>query len=205
MISALPTAPRRLAPDRLAIARAELGAMLRDGTARRSKSSWSSAIHIVPNNNIGWRPYGDYRGPIARTIPDRYPVRNIRDVSQQLFGCSIFSKIDLVRAYNQIPVNSGDIHKTAITVPFGLFEFPFMSFGLRNGAQTFRRFMGDFLPGLDLCFAYLDDILVFSHSLEKHEQHLLNQLQRFETLINPVKCVFRVSKVTGYRVSAEGS
>jgi hypothetical protein len=70
--------------------------------------------------------------------------------------------------------------------------------------------MDDILRELDFCFAYFDDILVFSHSLEEHEQHLrtlFNQLQRYGILINPAKCVFRASEVTflGYKVSAEGS
>jgi hypothetical protein len=89
--------PRRLALDRLAIVKAEFEAMLRDGTARRSESSWSSALHIMPKDN-GWRPCGDYRALNARTIPDRYPVRHIHDYSHQLFSCSIFSKTDLVRS-----------------------------------------------------------------------------------------------------------
>jgi cleavage and polyadenylation specificity factor subunit 1 len=150
--------PRRLAPDRFAVTKAEFEAMVRDGTARRSESSWFSALHLVPKDN-GWRPCGDYRALNARTIPDRYPVRDIHDYSYQLSGCRFYSKIDLARAYNQIPVHPRDIQKTAITIPFGLFEFPFMSFGLRNAAQTFQRFMDEVLRGFDFCFAYLDDIL----------------------------------------------
>jgi cleavage and polyadenylation specificity factor subunit 1 len=83
--------PRRLAPDRLAIAKAKFDAMLRDGTARRSESSWSSALHLVPKKDNGWRPCGDYRALNARTIPDRYTVRHIHDYAHHLSGCTTFS------------------------------------------------------------------------------------------------------------------
>jgi hypothetical protein len=134
--------PRRLAPDQLAIAKVEFDAMLQDGTAHSSESSWSSALHIVPKKGKGWCPCGDYRVLNARTIFDHYPVRHIHDYSHQLSNCCFFSKIDLVRAYNQSPVHPGDIQKTDITTPFAPFEFPFDSWTTSAGTPFLFRFLG---------------------------------------------------------------
>ncbi|XP_026482636.1 uncharacterized protein LOC113390126 [Ctenocephalides felis] len=160
---------RPLKTQLLKIAKQEFEEMVQLGTARPSSSSWSSPLHLVQKKDDAWRPCGDYRALNARTIPDRYPVRLMSDYSQHLSGCNIFSIIDLKKAYQQIPVYDEDIPKTAITTPFGLFEFPFMTFGLRNAAQTFQRFMDEVTSGLDFCFPYIDDILIASKSEEQHE------------------------------------
>ncbi|CAB0030693.1 unnamed protein product [Trichogramma brassicae] len=135
--------PRHLAHEKLQVAKAELDRMLQADVCRPSESQWSSPWHLTRKGKNGWRPCGDFRGLNSRTIPDRHPVRHIHDFANNIGGSTIFLTIDLVKAYQQIPVNPEDICKTAITTPFGLYKFPFMTFGLKNAGQTFQRFIDE--------------------------------------------------------------
>ncbi|GFR65343.1 transposon Ty3-G Gag-Pol polyprotein [Elysia marginata] len=200
---------RRLDPEKLAAAKTEFLQIEEMGIVRRSKSPWSSPLHIVPKPDGKWRPCGDYRRLNASTEDDRYPLPHIQDINNHLAVCRVFSKIDLIRGYHQIPMAASSIQKTAHVTPFGLWEFLRMPFGLKNAAQSSQRLMDGVLRDVPFAFVYLDDILVESHSRQEHYQHLQQLFMLLSSnglVINKAKCIFGSDQLDflGHHVSAQG-
>ena len=96
---------------------------------------------MVKKKNGEWRVCGDFLRLNAITTPDRYPVPHLHKLSLMLWDKRVFPKLDLHIAYHQIPLAPNDISKTAVTTPFGLFEYTTMTFGLRNAGQSFQRYI----------------------------------------------------------------
>ncbi|GFX42565.1 hypothetical protein TNCV_261001 [Trichonephila clavipes] len=201
--------PRRLHPKLYDAVKVEFEFLLAQGIIRPSKSPWSSPLHVVSKSDSTVRPVGDYRQLNSVTEFDSYPMPYLNDFAHALHGKKIFSKIDIFKAFHQIPIAECDIPKTAVTTPWGLYEYTHLCFGLVNAPQTFMRFMHEVLRGLPFCFVYLDDILCYSENAEEHRSHLRTIFQRLSSYglkLNISICVFGVTELIflGHLITPDG-
>jgi hypothetical protein len=122
----------------------------------------------------------DYRLLNAVTVKNKYPLPRIDILFDQLARAQVFSKIDLRSGYHQIKIRAEGIPKTAFTKRYGFYEYLVMSFGLMNAPIHFMYLMNSiFTPELDkFVVVFIDDILIYSRSMEEHEEHLRIILQR---------------------------
>lgn len=156
--------------------------MLDQGIIQHSNSPFSAPVWIVPkkadaSGKKKWRLVIDYRKLNEQTIDDKYPIPNITDILDKLGKCQYFTTLDLSSGFHQIEMDTNDVPKTAFTVENGHYEFLRMSFGLKNAPATFQRTMDNILRGIP-CLVYVDDIIVFSVSLQEHLEKLRQVFQR---------------------------
>ena len=184
---------------------------LKKGFIRPSTSPAGAGIFFVEKKDHTLRPCVDYRALNKVTIKNRYPLPLVPELFQRLGAAVIFTKLDLRGAYNLVRIRDGDEWKTAFRTRFGHFEYLVMPFGLCNAPATFQHFVNDiFKDYLDLfVVVYLDDILIFSPSIDRHREHVKNVLKRLRIhglYAKPEKCEFerRSIQFLGLIISVNG-
>lgn len=194
----------------------QISKMLEQGIIRPSYSPWNSPIWIVPkkldaSGKQKWRLVIDYRKLNEQTIDDKYPLPNISEILDKLGRCMYFTSIDLASGFHQIEVDPKDIQKTAFSVDNGHYEYVRMPFGLKNAPSSFQRVMDNVLRDLigKDCLVYIDDIVVYSVSLQEHLEKLtrvFNKLRQANLKIQLDKSHFMAKEIEflGHIVSSEG-
>jgi hypothetical protein len=144
------------------------------------------------------------------TIKNKYPVPLVQDLMDRLSGASVFTKLDLRSGYWQVRIAEGDEHKTTCVTRYGSYEFLVMPFGLTNAPATFCNLMNDVLYEFldDFVVVYLDDIVVFSRSMNEHVVHLsrvLSRLREHKLFVKREKCDFASAEIMflGHLVSVD--
>lgn len=185
--------------------------MLAKGIISSSQSSYAAPITLAKKKDGSWRLCTDFRRLNAQTVRDQHPIPNIHDILDNLGRSAVFSTLDLKSGFWQIPIAEEDRHKTAFTCHLGLFEYNRMPFGLTNAPATFQRVMNSVLSGLigRICFCYIDDIVIFSRTMEEHAYHLSQVLERLaEAKLKAKASKCRIGReeveLLGYNVSAQG-
>ena len=212
--------PQQCRPRRMPFAvRSEVARQLKvmqeSHVIQPSTSPWASPVVLVRKKDGSHRFCIDYRRLNAVTKSDIYPLPRIDDLLDQLGRCKYFSTLDLASGYWQIRVAPESREKTAFVTPQGHYEFLVMPFGLTNAPAVFQRLMQKLLSGLnpeagpDFVAVYIDDVLVFSQTIEEHLNHLQTVIERIEgagLMLKPTKCRFARQEVEylGHVVTPEG-
>ncbi|KAL5775964.1 hypothetical protein ACOSP7_013524 [Xanthoceras sorbifolium] len=188
-------APYRMAPPELEELRKQLKDLLDAGYIQPSKAPYGAPVLFQRKKDGSMRLCIDYRALNKVTIKNKYPIPLIADLFDQLGRARYFTKLDLRSGYYQVRIAEGDEAKTTCVTRYGAYEFLVMPFGLTNAPATFCTLMNKiFHPYLDrFVVVYLDDIVVYSNTLEEHAQHLqavFKVLRENELYVKKEKCSF---------------
>jgi hypothetical protein len=170
------------------------------GFIRKSSAPCGAPILFVKKKDGSLRLCVDYRGLNKITIKNKYPLPLITELLDRLKNAKVYTVLDLLGAYNLLRIKPGEEWKTAFRTRYGLYEYCVMPFGLCNAPASFQEFINDVLGDLldDSVSAYLDDILIFSTDVEKHEaqvKEVLRRLRKYGLVVKLEKCIFSAKEV----------
>jgi hypothetical protein len=185
--------------------------MLQQGIIVPAQSPWAANIVLVRKKDDDFRCCIDYRGLNDVTRKDAYALPRTDMCLDALTGSMWFTTFDMKNSYHQIEVEPSNTDKTAFICREGMFKFLTTPFGLCNAGATFQRVVDMVLSGLsfEICLAYIDDVIIFSRTIEDHFVRLrlvLERLQNAGLKLKPSKCFLLQKSVgfLGHVVSAAG-
>eukprot|EP00253_Pinus_taeda_P022952 PITA_22952 len=204
-------APYRMSVPELTELKMQLQELLDKNYIRPSVSPWGAPVLFVKKKDGTFRMCIDYRQLNKLTIKNKYPLPRIDELFDQVKGATVFSKIDLRSGYHQIRIKEQDIAKTAFRTRYDHYEFVVLPFGLTNAPETFMCLMNIiFHQYLDrFVLIFIDDILVYSRTVEEHQEHLrkvLQTLREHQLYAKFSKCDFFKEEIQylGHVISKEG-
>ena len=203
---------RRIPPAMIDEVRAHIEQLAAGGIIRPSHSPWASNVVLVRKKDGKIRMCVDYRQLNNRTVRDSYALPRIEEILDTLAGSKYFTVLDMKSGYHQVELLEEHNCRPAFTVgPLGFWEFNRLPFGLNNAPATYQRLMEQCLGDLNMkiCAIYLDDLIIFSSTLEEHLYRLdkvLTRLRECNLKLSPKKCNFLQTKVkyVGHIVSENG-
>lgn len=203
--------PYRYSPAQKDEIEKQLTQMLSDGIITESSSPYASPVLLVRKKDNSWRFCVDYRHLNAMTVKNKHPMPIVDELIDELAGAQWFSKLDFRAGYHQIRIDQEDTHNTAFKTHEGLYEFLVMPFGLTNAPATFQSVMNLIFRHLlrKGVLVFMDDILVYSASLEEHLrllQEVFEIIRANHFFIKLSKCSFAQKEVEylGHIISGQG-
>lgn len=188
-----------------------------DDIIENSISPFNSPVILVPKKGVDvegnklYRMCVDFRELNKVCIPYSFPLPRIEDILDQLGGSTYFSVLDLSQGFHQVLIDEQDREKTAFSSSYGHYQYKRCPFGLKTLPGFFQSLLNGILTGLQgiKCFVYIDDVVIFSSSLEDHVKRLTDIFQRFRETnlkLNPQKCNFFRKEIMylGHKCSMNG-
>jgi hypothetical protein len=203
--------PYRYSPQQKDEIEKQIKDMLQEGIIQISQSPFASPILLVKKKDGSWRFCVDYRQLNVVTVKDRYPMPIVDELLDELAGAQYFTKLDLHSGYHQIRMVPQDEIKIAFKTHSGHYEFMVMPFGLSCAPATFQAAMNSIFAPLirKIVLVFVDDILIYSKSLEELVQHLnevFSLLVAHKLFLKKKKCSFAQTslKYLGHIIGTHG-
>jgi transposase InsO family protein len=186
-----------LSPVHLQEQSKQIASLLNQGFIEESSSPWGFPVLFVKKPGGKWRMCIDFRALNAVTKKNGYPLPRIQECIDLIGRVKVLSKLDFTQGYYQMLVAIADREKTAFNTREGKFQWKVMPFGLCNAPASFQTFMNRILRPFigKFVVVYLDDIVVYSETLNEHIQHLtqiFDVLRQHTLYAKPSKCIFAV-------------